>query len=64
MGKLVFALLLAVGLGLIFMGYNESTAITSRVSKAIVGSYSNKIMFFYIAGGIFSVLGVFGLVRK
>lgn len=62
--KLVFALMLAVGLGLIFMGYNESTGLGSRISKAVVGSYSNTIMFYYIGGGIFSVLGIFGLVRK
>jgi hypothetical protein len=62
--KLVFAILLAAGLGLIFFGYNESTNITSRVSKALVGSYSNKIMFCYIGGGIFSFLGLIGLLRK
>ncbi|MFT6070978.1 MAG: nitrate reductase gamma subunit [Bacteriovoracaceae bacterium] len=62
--KLVFAILLAAGLGLIFFGYNESTSITSRVSKAVIGSHSNKIMFCYIGGGIFSFLGLFGLLRK
>ncbi len=62
--KLVFALMLAAGLGAIFYGYNESTSITSRVSKAVMGSHSNEIMFYYIGGGIFALLGLFGLVRK
>jgi hypothetical protein len=62
--KLVFSILLGAGLGLIFFGYNESTSVTSRISKAIVGSHSNQIMFCYIGGGIFSFLGFFGLIRK
>lgn len=58
-------ILLAVGLVLLYFGYNASQSLESQVTSAFSGSMSDKAMTFYIAGAVTCAVGVFlGFLRK
>lgn len=56
--------LLVVGLGLAYWGYQESGAISSRMNDLVSGSPSNSVMVKYIGGAAAAAVGAFLLLRK
>ena len=53
--KLVAIVLMVVGAGLVFWGYQMSESLGSQLSKSLTGSFSDEVMWRYI-GGVASVL--------
>ncbi|CAH0991723.1 hypothetical protein SIN8267_01837 [Sinobacterium norvegicum] len=61
--KLLSIILLVVGAGLIFWGYQLSGSVSSQFSKSLTGSFSDKIMLHYIGGAVCIAVGLF-LAKK
>lgn len=57
--KILGIALVVIGVGLAFWGYQQSEAVGSRISHAFTGSYSDKVMTFYISGAACFVVGLF-----
>lgn len=57
-------ILLVVGIGLAYWGYQMSNSLGSQLNSAINGSPIDKVMMFYIGGAASFVVGLFLLVRK
>jgi hypothetical protein len=66
MGKktLVAIALLVVGVVLLVLGFQEYGAFGSKLGRALGQAPSGKVLIFFIAGGICSALGLFGIVKK
>jgi hypothetical protein len=64
--KMKFAsiVLVAVGIGLAFWGYQMSGSISSQANQAFYGSYSDKVMIVYIAGATSFIVGLLFLLKK
>jgi uncharacterized protein YjeT (DUF2065 family) len=61
--KIVGLVLLVVGIGLAFWGYQLSGSLTSQVTKTISGSMPDEVMFRYIGGAVCGVVGGFLLLK-
>ncbi len=57
-------LLIVVGLGLAYWGYEESGSLGSSLNQAFSGSPSDNVMIKYIAGAASFAAGVFLFARK
>ena len=57
-------MLLVVGIGMAYWGYQMSNSLGSQLNSAINGSPTDKVMMFYIGGAASFVVGLFLLVRK
>ena len=64
MGNIIAIVLLIVGAGCVFWGYQLSGAFTSQVSQALTGSNSDKEMILYIGGFVSFAVGVFLILKK
>lgn len=62
--KLVGLVFLVVGILLLAWGYNEANSLEGELSSAFSGSPGDRVLWFYISGGICTVIGLFNLVRK
>jgi hypothetical protein len=62
--KIVGIILIVVGIGLGYYGYQQSTAILSQVSQTVTGSPTDKVMGFYIGGAVSFVVGLFLFLKK
>ena len=62
--KMIGAILLALGVGLAIWGYQLSDSVGSQMTKAISGSYTDKVMMMYIGGAISIIAGLFLLAKK
>jgi len=62
--KILGLILLIVGIGLVFWGYNLSESVGSQLNRALTGSYGNKIMTLYIAGAACLGAGLFSFWRS
>ena len=62
--KIIGIVLVVLGLGLAFWGYQESGSVGSQMSRAFSGSPANKVMAFYIGGAVSFVVGLFLLLKK
>jgi Protein of unknown function (DUF3185) len=61
--KIVGIALVILGVGLAFWGYRLSGSFGSQISHAVSGSYTDKIMTFYISGAVGFVVGIYLLVK-
>lgn len=61
--KIIGIVLVVIGLGLVIWGYQLSGSVGSRITQAVTGSDTDKVMAFYIAGAACFVVGIF-LSRK
>ena len=62
--KIAGIILVVVGLGLAFWGYQISGSVGSQLTHAVTGSQSDKVMALYIGGAVGIVVGLFLLLRK
>ncbi|MDY0383368.1 DUF3185 family protein [Trichlorobacter sp.] len=56
--------LLVVGVGLVFWGYQMSGAVTAQLTRAITGAAPDGVMYRYIGGAAGIVAGVFLLFKR
>jgi hypothetical protein len=56
--------LIVVGLGLAYWGYQESGSVGSSLNQAFSGSPSDNVMIKYIAGAASTAAGAFLFMRK
>ena len=56
--------LIVVGLGLAYWGYEESGSVGSSLNQAFSGSPSDNVMIKYIAGAASTAAGAFLYMRK
>jgi hypothetical protein len=57
-------ILLVVGIGLAYWGYQMSDSLGSQLNSAFNGSPTDKVIMFYIGGAVSFVVGLYLLVRK
>lgn len=62
--KILGIILLVVGVGLLYWGYQMSQALTSQLSSSLTGAMPNAVMWRYIIGAACSLVGLFLLVRR
>lgn len=62
--KVLGAILLAIGSGLLVWGYQLYGAIGNKFSRALSGGTSTEAMVTLAAGGLCIVLGLLALFRK
>ena len=62
--KLIGIVLAVVGVGLAYWGSRMSGSFGSQLNQAFSGSPSDKVMAFYIGGGISFAVGLFLLLKK
>jgi TRAP-type C4-dicarboxylate transport system permease small subunit len=56
--------LLVAGALLIWWGYDESQALANRLSRALSGSQTDRVMWKYIAGAVCAAAGTVLLIRR
>jgi len=62
--KLLFLVLLAVGVVLLVLGVIESDSIRSDFSRLFTGEPTDKTVWLLIGGGVAAIVGLGGLVHK
>ena len=62
--KIIGIVLLVVGIGLAYWGYQMSDSPGSQLNSAINGSPTDKVMMFYIGGAVSFVIGLYLFIRK
>jgi len=62
--KAIGLVLLIVGAGLLYWGYQLSGSLASQLSRSLSGAMPNEVMVRYIGGAACAVAGLFLLARK
>ena len=62
--KIAGIVLIVVGLGLAYWGYEESSSLGSSLNQAFSGSPSDNVMIKYIGGAASLAVGAFLFTRK
>ena len=62
--QVVGIVLIVVGVGLGYWGYQESGSVASQLNQTFSGSPSDNVMIKYIAGAASAAAGAFLLARK
>lgn len=62
--KQIGIVLLVAGVALLIWGISMTGSFTSKVSRAVTGSPTNKAVTVLIVGGICTALGIYQLTRK
>ncbi len=62
--KLIGLIFLVVGVVLIGWGYNEAGSVSGKLSSALSGSPGDRVLWFYISGGVCAAFGLFNLFKK
>ncbi len=62
--KIIGMILIVIGTGLVFWGYQQSGSVASGITKALTGSPSDEVMAFYIFGALDIIVGLFLYVKK
>lgn len=55
--KIISLILLVVGIGLVFWGYDTSDSLESKLSQTLSGTQSDRVMQLYIAGAVCIAVG-------
>lgn len=61
--KIISIALIVIGVGLAFWGYQSSGSIASQLSHSLTGSYTDKVMTFYIGGAVSFFVGLYLLMK-
>ena len=62
--RYIGVVLLVVGMGLGYWGYDLSGSLSSQLNEAFNGSPTDKVMWLYIGGAASFVLGLLFVFRK
>ena len=62
--KIVGIVLVVLGIGLAIWGYQLSGSVGSKITQAVTGSDTDKVMTFYIAGAVSIVVGIYLFIKK
>ena len=62
--KIIAIVLVVLGIGLAFWGYQTAGGFGSQVSKAFTGSATDKVMMLYIGGAASFIVGLYLLMKK
>ncbi|WP_115717274.1 DUF3185 family protein [Gallaecimonas mangrovi] len=62
--RIIGLVLLVVGVGLAWWGYQESQTLSKTVESQLTGQMDTRTMSFYIAGAVCAVLGLVGILRR
>lgn len=62
--KIIGIALVVLGIGLAIWGHQLSGSIGSQITQAVTGSYTDKVMTFYIAGAVSFVVGIFLVIKN
>lgn len=62
--KIVGIVLMVIGIGLAFWGFQLSGSVGSEISQAVTGAETDKIMTLYIGGAISFVVGIYLFIKN
>ena len=62
--KIIAIVLIVLGVGLAFWGYQQSGSLGSQLNEVVSGSPSDNVMMFYIGGVVSFAVGMFLLLKK
>lgn len=62
--QLIGAVLLVAGVLLLFFGFQSSEGLDDQISQTVTGEYTESTMWYWIAGGAASVVGLVMLAMK
>lgn len=62
--KIMGIVLIVLGIGLVIWGYQLSGSVGSKITQAVTGSDSDKVMIFYITGAIGLVVGLYLSIKN
>ena len=62
--KTIDLVILVVGVVLLILGFNEYGTFGSRAGRLLGAGLSNKVLFFFIAGGVCMAYGLLQLRKK
>ena len=62
--KIIAIVLIVLGVGLAFWGYQQSGSLGSQFNEVVSGSPSDNVMMFYIGGVVSFAVGMFLLLKK
>ena len=62
--QLIAIVLMVIGIGLAYWGYDMSGGFDSQVNLAFTGSDSNDVLFRYIGGAACFAAGLFMFIKK
>ncbi len=61
--KLTGIVLIVLGIGLAFWGYDMSSSIGANINQALTGAEPDKVMMLYIGGAISFIAGIYLAVK-
>ncbi|MEX2499054.1 MAG: DUF3185 family protein [Wenzhouxiangellaceae bacterium] len=61
--RIIALVLIALGIVLIYMGYQSSQGLDDQVSEALTGNFTDETMFYWLGGAIAVIAGVVMLRR-
>jgi len=64
MNKIIAIVLIALGVFLLYWGYDEYNALSSQVNQLVSGKPTTKSIMILIAGGVSLLFGVIQILRK
>jgi phosphate/sulfate permease len=62
--KIIVIVLAVLGIGLAIWGYQLSGSVGSKITQAVTGSDTDKVMTFYIAGAVSIVVGIYLFIKN
>ena len=62
--RLIGVALLVAGLIVLFLGYQSSQGWDDQISEALTGEYTDSTMWYWITGGVASVVGLVLIAAK
>lgn len=62
--QIISIVLMVIGIGLAFWGYQMSGSVGSQISQTITGSHSDKVMMLFIGGAASFIVGLYLFVKK
>ena len=62
--KILGIALMVVGLGLAYWGYQLSGSVGAQLSQAVTGTFTDKVMNFYLSGAVSFVIGMYIFIKN
>jgi hypothetical protein len=62
--KIISLILIIAGIGLAFWGFQISGSFGSKLTHAISGSYTDKVMTLYIGSAVSLIVGIYLFLKR